>query len=393
MASYLSGALNDPIYADVVVEICDLNRSSGLRTPMVNDENSHNNRSSPRKAVWGVADRRTLANLSNLVASIPSTSRGVGNNENGIRTPTTRHNAGGSGIRKPLLDLSILVGNTPHTTRSGLGACKRPRTNQTTVQAPGARHTPLRDTGAKRHRAGQSASSVLNDNVLTINNVYHLGSDARTSPTVSSTSDNAVSFADWDEDLISAWDACDFELPTPSPPPSESTNVQETHVESVQTTEVVATPIIREDDDSEDELSPSVLPQTLEALNTTTSDQAPAVVPLEDDNSVDTGLSPSVLPSNPEDRSSMSTEHDPEVLPGNQQAYRNELVTDEQTPDIDGNAVTLKEIKDFLHYVWSDYVQFKQFVATGFSNMDTEQRSLFVLNTEIVTLLKNRFGK
>ncbi|XP_073670926.1 uncharacterized protein [Paramisgurnus dabryanus] len=278
------------------------------------------------------------------------------------------------------LDLSILVDNIPHTTQGGHGACKRQRSNQATVHPPRGQHTTLRNVDAKRQRTAQSASPVLNASVIAIDNVSPLESDARTSGQGSSTHDIAVSFVDWDEDLINAWDACDFELPTPSQSPSASMNVQETPVASEQTPELGVIHINREDNKSKDtELYPSVLTQSLEVQSSTASEQAPAVVPLnrEEVDSEDTELCPSVLTPTLEIRSAVSSEQDPEPLPGNQQAYRNELAADEQVTDSTGNEVTLEEIKDFLHYVWYAYVQFKQFVVDGLSNQDTERRKQF----------------
>ncbi|XP_073670279.1 uncharacterized protein [Paramisgurnus dabryanus] len=386
------GALNDPDYANVAAEICDLNMSSGLGTSAVNDENLHNNiRSSDRDVVWGVAGLHTLVNLSNLLDSIPNTSGFLRTNENGVCAPTTRHNDGRSGIRKPLSDLSILVDNIPHTIRGGHGSCKRQRSKQAADHLPRGQHTTLRNADAKRQRTAQSASPVLNASVIAIDNVAPLESDARTSGQGSSTHDIVESFVDWDEDLINAWDACDFELPTPSQSPSESMNVQETPVASEQTPELGVIHINQEDNNSEDtELSPSVLTQSLDVQRTVDSEQATAVVQLnrEEIDSEDTELYTSVMTPTLEIRSVAASEQDPEPLPGNQQAYRNELADDEQVTGSTGNEVTLEELKDFLHYVWYDYTQFKQFVVYGFSNQDTERRKLFELITEIITLLK-----
>ncbi|XP_073669583.1 uncharacterized protein [Paramisgurnus dabryanus] len=353
METYLTGALNDTDYANVADEICALN--TGLGNPTVNDENLHNNiRSSDRDVVWGVAGLHTLANLSNLLDSIPNTSGFLRNNENGICATATRHNDGRSGIRKPLSDLSILVDNIPHTTLRGHGSHKRQRSIQAEIHTPRGPHTTLRNTDAKRQRMVRSVSPVLNDRVIASDNVGPLESDARTSGQGSNTHDIVESFVDWDEDLIIAWDACDFELHTPVQSLSASMNVQETPVASEQTPELGVNHINQEDNNSEDtELFPYVLTQNLDVQRIVDSEQ------------------------------------DLEPLPGNQQAYRNELVTDEQVTDSTGNEVTPEELKDFLHYVWHDYAQFKQFVVDGFAIQDTERRKLLGLIAEIITLLKN----
>ncbi|XP_065109408.1 uncharacterized protein [Paramisgurnus dabryanus] len=391
METYLTGALNDTDYANVAAEICALN--TGLGNPTVNDENLHNNiRSSDRDVVWGVAGLHTLANLSNLLDSIPNTSGFLRNNENGICATATRHNDGRSGIRKPLSDLSILVDNIPHTTLGGNGSHKRQRSIQAEIHTPRGPHTTLRNTDAKRQRTVRSVPPVLNDRVIASDNVGPLESDARTSGQGSSTHDIVESFVDWDEDLFIAWDACDFEIPTPVQSPSASMNVQGTTVASEQTPELGVNHINQEDNNSEDtELSPYVLTQNLDVQRTVDSEQTIAVIQLnrEEVGSEDTELSPYVLTQNLDVQRIVDSEQDPEPLPGNQQAYRNELVADEQVTDSTGNEVTPEELKDFLHYVWHDYVQFKQFVVDGFAIQDTERRKLLGLIAEIITLLKN----
>ncbi|XP_065138017.1 uncharacterized protein [Paramisgurnus dabryanus] len=322
---------------------------------------------------------------------MPQRLRSNGLSFTGVCAPATRHDDGRAGIRKPLSDLSFLVDNIPHTTRGGHGSRKRQRSIQAEVHTPRGQHTTLRNADAKRQRTVQSVSPVLNDSVIAIDNVAPLESDARTPGQGSSTHDIVESYVDWDEDLINAWDACDFELPTPSQSPSASMNVQETPVASEQTPESGVIHINQEDNKSEDaELPPTVLTQSLDVQTTVDSEQATVVVRLnrEEVDSEDTELYTSDMKPTLEIRSVASSEQDPEPLPGNQQAYRNELAADEQVTGSTGNEVTLEELKDFLHYVWYDYVQFKQFVIDVFSNQDTERRKLSELSTEIITLLK-----